>query len=79
MKTKDIKKLRMDLGELLHDYYVRFGEKKYEAFLKKLGPTMKKEYGEPFSTDNLRIMEAEYVTFNATIHDKKKDEKASKQ
>lgn len=78
MKSKDIKKLRMDLGGLLHDYYLKFGEKKYESFIKKLGSSMIKEYGEPFSTDNLRIMEAEYVTFNATLRDKNSNGKNSK-
>ena len=37
------------------------------------------EYGEPFSVENLRIMEAEYVTFNAKINEKNKykDKKTS--
>ena len=70
MRTKDIKKLRMNLGKFLHDYYVKFGEEKYEEFLKKIGPSISKEYGEPFSGENLRIMEAEYVTFNKKLSDK---------
>ena len=72
MKKEDIKKLRMQLGKFLHDYYTKFGEEAYENFLKKLEPAMLKEYGEPFSIENLRIMEAEFVTFNARLNEKSK-------
>ena len=75
MKISEIKKLRMNVGKFLHSYYVRFGEEKYEQFLKVLGPSMEKDYGEPFSSDNLRIMEAEFVTFNAVLNDKGKTSK----
>ncbi len=75
LRSKDIKKFRMELGRFLHDYYMKFGEEKYEQFLTKLSPSMIKEYGEPFSSENLRIMEAEYVTFNKRLQtDKELDE-----
>lgn len=77
MKTKEIKKLRYDLGKFLHSYYVKFGEEKYEKFLDRFGPVLESEYGEPFSSDNLRIMEAEFVTFNSKIHERK--QKADKE
>ena len=64
---KDIKKMRMDLGRFLHSYYVQFGDEKYEKFLKKISPNMVKSYGEAFSLNNLRIMEAEYVTLSKKI------------
>ena len=70
MRSKDIKKFRMDVGKFLHDYYIKFGEEKYEQFLEKLSPSMTSEYGEIFSKDNLRIMEAEFVTFNLRINEK---------
>lgn len=72
MRNKEIKRLRMNLGKFLHDYYIQFGEEKYEQFVDKLGNSMVKEYGEPFSGENLRIMEAEFVTFNSTLNEKKK-------
>lgn len=72
MRNKDIKRMRMDVGKFLYDYLIRFGEEKYEVFVDKLGDVMEKEYGEPFSGENLRIMEAEFVTFNCTFNDKKK-------
>lgn len=77
MKDKEIRKLRMDLGRFLHSYYIQFGEEKYEAFLEKIAPSMVKEYGEPFQKDSLRIMEAEFVTFNTKIDDRTKDKKDS--
>ncbi len=64
MRKRDVEKIRMDLGSFLHTYYIKFGEEKYEKFLEKLGPVMEHDYGEPFSKDNLRIMEAEYVALN---------------
>lgn len=72
MKKKQIKEFRMNLGKFLHDYYIKFGEEKYEGFIERIGEVMVKEYGEPFSSDNLRIMEAEYVTFNARLDEKNK-------
>lgn len=77
MRSKDIKKMRMDVGRFLHEYYIKFGEQKYENFINKLGESMITQYGEPFSSDNLRIMEAEYVTFNRQI-DEKKNRKTAK-
>ena len=76
---RQIKKMRMDLGKFLHNYYIKFGEKNYEEFLNNFGSKMVTEYGEPFSVENLRIMEAEYVTFNAKINEKNKykDKKTS--
>lgn len=70
-KTYEIKNMRMNLGKFLHNYYTKFGEEKYEEFLEKLSSKMESEYGEPFSRDNLRIMEAEFITFNSFINDKK--------
>lgn len=69
MKEKEIKKLRLKLGKILHEYYLKNGETKYEKFLKNISPKILKDYGEPFSEENLRIMEAEYVTFNTKIGD----------
>ena len=74
MKKKQIKDFRMNLGKFWHDYYINFGEEKYEGFVKRIGEAMVKEYGEPFSSDNLRIMEAEYVTFNARLDEKNKSQ-----
>jgi len=62
-----IQNMRMDLGKYLHTYYVKFGEEKYDVFLNKLGDSMSRDYGEPFNAENLRIMEAEYVTFAKKI------------
>lgn len=72
MRRDDIKDLRMEVGKFLHDYYVKFGEDKYNRFVKKLDVSMRKNYGEPFSGDNLRIMEAEYVTFSSKLNGKNK-------
>ena len=77
MRTKEIKKLRMNLGKFLHEYYVKFGEEKYEKFLEKLGPALESEYGESFSDENMRIMEAEFVTFNQKIKEKPEVEEES--
>ena len=66
---KEIKKLRNDIGKFLHSYYVSFGEEKYEEFLKKISPSMVKNYGKAFSLNNLRIMEAEYVTLGKKIYE----------
>lgn len=78
LKDKDIRKLRMDMGRFLHSYYVKFGEEKYQDFLKKIAPSFVEEYGEPFSESNLRIMEAEYVTFNSKIGEKNKPQNRNK-
>ena len=72
---KDIKDMRMNFGRFLHSYYVNFGDQKYEEFLRKISPKMVKDYGESFSVNNLRIMEAEFVMFNKKI--KKNDAKDS--
>lgn len=79
MKKSDIKKFRMDLGKFLHNYYIQFGEKKYDDFISKLGTAMEDQYGEPFSSENLRIMEAEFVTFNLKLNEKKKNRKSIKE
>lgn len=73
MRKTDIKKMRTDIGKFLHEFYIKFGEDKYESFIKKLGSKMTKEYGEPFSYDNLRIMEAEFVTFNTKFENRDED------
>ncbi len=65
-----IKETRMEIGKFLHTYYVKFGDEKYETFVENLGESMEREYGEPFSSDNLRIMEAEFVTFNSRLKKK---------
>lgn len=75
MKDKQIKDFRMKIGQFLHSYYVHFGEQDYEQFIKKLAPAIKKEYGSSFSEDNLRIMEAEYVTFNKKINKNNNEKK----
>ncbi len=70
---KDIKKMRMNLGRFLHSYYVQFGDEKYEKFLKKISTSMVKDYGDAFSLNNLRIMEAEYVMLSKKINVNKKN------
>ena len=65
MKKDDIKKIRCEIGKYLHSYYIRYGEKRYYEFLKQLSPVLE-EYGDSFSENNLRIMEAEYLTFNTS-------------
>lgn len=77
-RVNEIRNMRMNMGKFLHSYYMKFGEEKYEEFLRSLGPTLEKEFGEPFSKDNLRIMEAEFITFNALLNDKKKNRKNTK-
>lgn len=72
LDNEDIRLMRMSIGKFLHDYYVKFGEEKYETFIDKLGTNMSLEYGDPFTSDNLRIMEAEYVTLTARIDEKAK-------
>lgn len=72
MKKKQVRELRTELGKTLHEFYINNGEEEYEKFLDEIGNKIAKEYGEPFSSDNLRIMEAEYVTFNATFNEKDK-------
>lgn len=66
--------MRMNLGKFLHDYYVKFGEERYQRFLDKLGPILEAEYGEPFSSENMRIMEAEFVTFSTKLKDRNPNE-----
>lgn len=72
MNDEDIKNMRMGLGKFLHNYYVKFGEEKYNRFVEKMGFKMMCEYGDAFTSDNLRIMEAEYVTLSAKIDEKPK-------
>lgn len=74
MRSKDIKKFRMNMGKFLHTFFIKFGEEKYNKFVEQMGDMMIKEYGEPFSSDNLRIMEAEYVTFNSKLNGKDKED-----
>ncbi len=76
--SKEIRKMRMEMGKFLHNYYVKFGDDKYEKFLAKLGSSMQKDFGEPFSSDNLRIMEAEFVTFDTVLNGKTKNSKNTK-
>ena len=71
MKNKQIKELRMNIGKFLHEYYIQFGEKKYNDFVNKMGLVLSSQYGDSFSRDNLRIMEVEYITFNSVINEKK--------
>jgi len=73
MRSKEIKEFRMKVGKFLHTYYVKFGEEKYDKLVERIGSSMIKDYGESFSSDNLRIMEAEYVTFNSKINGKDKE------
>lgn len=70
MEKQEIEKIRMNIGKFLHSYYLKFGEKKYEKFIEKVGEAISKSYGESFTSDNLRIMEAEYVTLNLKIDEK---------
>lgn len=72
MNKEDIKKMRMDIGKYLHNYYVKYGEEKYNELVEKIGEKMKVSYGEPFNQDNLRIMEAEYVTFAYKLYNETK-------
>lgn len=72
MNNADIREMRMTMGKFLHDYYIKFGEEKYEKFVSRMGENMASEYGESFTSDNLRIMEAEYVTLSARIDEKGK-------
>lgn len=72
MNKEDIKKMRMDIGKYLHNYYVKYGEEKYNELVEKIGEKMKVSYGEPFNQDNLRIMEAEYVTLAYKLYNETK-------
>ncbi len=74
MNKEDIKKMRMDIGKYLHNYYVKYGEEKYNELVDKIGEKMKVSYGEPFNQDNLRIMEAEYVTFAYKLYNETKSD-----
>ena len=77
MKLQEIRNLRLNLGKFLHDYYVKFGEDKYDSLVDKMGNSMAVKYGDAFTSENLRIMEAEYVTLNARINGKPKEQKMS--
>ena len=81
INREDIKALRMNLGRFLHDYYVKFGDKKYNRFVERMGDKMSNSYGDAFTSENLRIMEAEYVMLNAKIDEnfKHKDSQAAHQ
>ncbi len=70
MNKEEIKKMRMDIGKYLHNYYLKYGEEKYNSLVEKMGEKMQINYGEAFNQDSLRIMEAEYVTFAHDLHKK---------
>lgn len=72
MNDEEIKDFRLKMGKFLHNYYIKFGENKYNYFIKKISKSLYNQYGDAFTCDNLRIMEAEYVTLNARIHEKNK-------
>lgn len=72
MNKEDIRKMRMDIGKFLHNYYIKFGEKKYDELVIKMGEKMQGLYGDLFSQDSLRIMEAEYVTLAYKLHSENK-------
>lgn len=72
MTRNEIKKIRNEIGKYLHEYYLNNGEEAYEKLIKKISPELISEYGEPFNDQNLRIMEAEYLTFNKVIRGKNK-------
>lgn len=77
MNLQEIRDLRLNLGKFLHDYYIKFGEDKYDNLVDKMGDSMTVKYGDAFTSENLRIMEAEYVTLNARINGKAKEQKVS--
>ena len=58
--------MRMKIGKYLHNYFMVFGEKEYDKKLNDLAKEMK-IYGDSFSKSNLRIMEAEYLTFSSNV------------
>ncbi len=66
MTNNEIKNLRMKIGKYLHNYYLINGEKEYEKKISSLAKEMK-IYGDSFSKANLRIMEAEYLTFSCNV------------
>ena len=63
----EIKDMRTKIGAFLHDYYVKFGASKYDYLVEEMGKRMSLDYGEPFNSENLRIMEVEYVMLNEKI------------
>ena len=46
---------------------------KYENLINRMGDNMMLKYGDAFTSENLRIMEAEYVTLNARLDGKHKE------
>ena len=72
MNKDDIRKMRMDIGKFLHNYFIKYGEKKYDDLVNRMGEEMRVLYGELFSQDSLRIMEAEYVTLAYKLHNEDK-------
>lgn len=72
MTRDEIKKIRNEVGKYLHEYYLKYGEKEYDKLIKNISPELISEYGEPFNASNLRIMEAEYLTFNTYLRGKNK-------
>lgn len=63
----EIRNMRIKIGAFLHDYYVKFGASKYDYLVEEMGRKMSQDYGEPFNSENLRIMEVEYVMLNEKI------------
>ena len=74
MTRNEIKKIRSEVGKYLHDYYINNGEEKYEKLVKSLSNELKDEYGNLFDDKSLRIMEAEYITFNRVLRGKHKSQ-----
>lgn len=66
MTNNEIKIMRMKIGKYLHNYFMVFGEKEYDRKLSDIAKEMK-IYGDSFSKSNLRIMEAEYLTFSSNV------------
>ncbi len=67
MTRKEIKQIRNEVGKYLHEYYIKNGEDSYNKLIKNLSSELTSEYGEVFDDKSLRIMEAEYITFNTII------------
>ena len=61
---EEMRIIKTRIGSFLHDYYIKYGASKYDYLVEKMGEKMTILYGENFNSDNLRIMEAEYVINN---------------
>ena len=53
------------LGEILHEYHIRFGEEKYNTFINRLGNNLENIYGKNYSMEKLSLMEKEYSEMSA--------------